>query len=468
MQSTIAARLFQVLSEKEQIRFKKFLESPYFNQRDDVKRLFEALRAELKTGAILSTKESLYKKIYPGEACDNLRFNLLLNWFSERVEQFLSVEEWRNDQLQDHLLRCCAFRKRGLGRHFEDNARQLARAIQASPQRDADFWLLEYRLQKEVFSHWIVARHSGQTNLPQVTEALTQFFLLENIKWSGTARSLQNLVSEPLAPVPLSAEALSLAAETPSQDNPALALMYAGFRALQEPENEDCFRQLKELLAAHVHLFRQAESRDLFMTAINFAIRRHNRGDRIYTREAFDLYRQALENGILLENGVLPKYTYINILNLAKLTGEHDWARGFLEQYREFLPETDRDNTYRYAKAVLHFRSSEYREVLELLREVDFPDVFIHLDARKMLLRSYYELSEWLSLSSLLDSFKAFLRRRKDLGYHRESYLNLLKFTQKLSKSLGAGAARRRRLAEMIRQTPSVAERDWLLEKLKG
>lgn len=468
MQHTLAARLFQVLSEKEQIRFKKFLQSPYFNQRTDVQQLFDLLRKAGKSNDFLGTKEDYYKKIYPGEAYDNLRFNLLLNWFSERVEQFLSVEEMRNDPLQDQLLRCCAFRKRGLGRHFEDNARHLARDIKASPRRDADFWLLEYRLQKEIFAHWIMARHSGQANLPQVTEALSNFFLLENIKWSGTAQSLQTLAGEPQPPAPLATESLALAAATPPASNPALALMYAGFRALQEPENETCFQQLKELLAAHVHLFRQAESRDLFMTAINFAIRRHNRGERNYTREAFDLYRQALENGILLENGVLPKYTYVNILNLAKLTGEHDWARDFLEKYRAFLPEADRDNTYRYAKAVLHFRSSEYREVLELLREVDFPDVFIHLDARKMLLRSYYELSEWLPLSSLLESFKAFLRRRKDLGYHRESYLNLLKFTQKLVNILGSGAARRRSLAEKIRQTPSVAERDWLLEKLRG
>lgn len=467
MQHTLAARLFQSLTEKECIRFKKFLQSPYFNQRADVQRLFDLLREAQKSGAFLGTKEDFYKKLYPGEAYDNLRFNLLLNWFSARVEQFLSVEELRNDPLHDHLLRCCAFRKRGLGRHFEDNARHLAREIEASPSRDADFWLLAYRLQKEIFAHWIVARHGGQSNLPQVTGALTNFFLLENIKWSGTAQSLQTLAGEPLPPVPLAAESLALAAATPAADNPPLALMYAGYRALQEPENEACFRQLKELLAAHVHLFQPAESRDLFMTAINFAIRRHNRGERAYTREAFDLYRQALEKGILLENGVLPQYTYINILNLAKLTGEHEWARVFLEKHRDALPEADRDNTYRYAKAVLHFRSSDYRAVLELLREVDFPDVFINIDARKMLLRSYYELGEWLPLTSLLDSFKAFLRRRKDLGYHRESYLNLLKFTQKLVKTAGAGAAKRRALVEKIRQTPAVAERDWLLEKLQ-
>jgi hypothetical protein len=63
-------------------------------------------------------------------------------------------------------------------------------------------------------------------------------------------------------------------------------------------------------------------------------------------------------------------------------------------------------------------------------------------------------------LASLLDSFAVFIRRQKDLGYHRESYLNLIKFTKKLAKK-GLNP----QLAEAIRQTAAVAEREWLLEK---
>jgi len=167
----------------------------------------------------------------------------------------------------------------------------------------------------------------------------------------------------------------------------------------------------------------------------------------------------------LLENGLLPQYTFINILNLGLLLGEHDWSRAFLEWGRELLPPAERDNTYRYGLAGYHFRHSEYEAVLSLLRAVDFSDVFVQLDARKMLLRSYFELGEWSALASLLDSFEAFLRRQKALGYHRESYLNLVKFTQKLMQLTGKRAASRKRLAARIEATGAVAERGWLLEK---
>ena len=139
------------------------------------------------------------------------------------------------------------------------------------------------------------------------------------------------------------------------------------------------------------------------MSAINFAIRRHNLGETKYTRAAFDLYKQALEQKVLAENGSLAKYTYINIFNLAQLSGDSAWARHFIDAYRSLLPSTDRDNIHRYCLAGYHFRQKNYPHVLELLHEVEFTEVFISLDVRKMLLRSYFALEEWLVLASLLD-----------------------------------------------------------------
>jgi hypothetical protein len=411
-------------------------------------------------------REQVFAVVYPQKSWNRLQFNYLAGFFVELLKQFMACEELLSEPLQNRLFRCRAFRKRGLGRHFEKNAAELVRDHHATPHRHAGFWLLEYQLQNEIFGHELLKSGGRQTNLPTVTESLTNFYLLEHLKWAGATRSLQSFSRQTLPPMPLSEGVLKTAEAVPENENPALCLMSAGLTALCEPENEENFGRLKSLLRTHRHLFPPSECRDLYMTAINFAIRRHNRGERNYTFEAFELYREALELGILHENGLLPKHTYINVQNLAQLTGAHDWALHFLESSRDALPPAERDNTYRYARAGFHFRRSEYRAVLDLLREVDFSDIFIQLDARKMLLRSYFELGEWLSLASLLDSFNAFLRRQKNLGYHRESYLSLVKFTKKLAQTVYASRSKRTALAQQIRQSEAVAEREWLLEKL--
>lgn len=467
MEETLAYQLFQSLSDKEAVRFGKFLQSPYFNHRADVQTLYRLLVADTdREGIEMLEKEEIFARVYPEQPWDRLQFNYLTGFFVELLEQFMACEELLSDRLQNRLFRCRAFRKRGLKRHFEKNAAELVRDHHAIPHRNAGFWLFEYQLQNEIFSHQLLQTGGRQTNLPIVTESLTHFYLLEHLKWAGATRSLQTYSRQPLPPLPLSESVLSLLEKVVETKEPALAVMHASLTALQEPENEENFGRLKNLLRTYRDLFPPSESRDLYMAAINFAIRRHNRGERNYTLEAFELYREALELGILHENGLLSKHTYINVQNLAQLTGAHDWALQFLENSRHTLPPAERDNIYRYALAGFHFRRSEYRAVLELLREVDFSDIFIQLDARKMLLRSYFELGEWLSLASLLDSFKAFLLRQKNLGYHRESYLSLVKFTKKLAKTVYAGRAKRVALAEHIRRTEAVAEREWLLGKL--
>lgn len=465
MQDTLAFTLFSSLKSKEIARFRKFLNSSYFNKRKDVLDLLYFFDSESKNEWRNLNFKNAWLQLYPGQTYDRVQLNYALNFFCERLEQFLACEELLADSFQNHLLRCRSFRRRGLLTHFDTNARALARDHAAAPHRNAGWWLFEYQLQNEIFARQAMQRRGGGANLAQTTEALANFFLLENMRWSATATAQASLSRAAPAPVPLAAEAIRIASETPAGDNPALALVHAGLLALANPEEEAYFQRLKTLLRQYVNLFPPAEARDLYMAAINFAIRRHNRGDRAFTREAFDLYREALDKGVLPENGQLPQYTFINILNLAQLLGEHTWSRTFLEEGQTLLPPAERDNTYRYGLAGYHFRRSEYEPVLALLREVDFSDVFIQLDARKMLLRSYYELGEWPALASLLDSFKAFLRRHKALGYHRDSYLNLVKFTQKLMKTIGKRPAARKRLAAQIQAAEAIAEREWLLGK---
>ena len=180
-----------------------------------------------------------------------------------------------------------------------------------------------------------------------------------------------------------------------------------------------------------------------------------------------DLYREALKRDLFIENNHLQKYTYNNIVRLACIAGEWEWAKDFLETYQSRLPEDERENIYKFNLASWHYLSGDYSRVPALLQTFEFSDRDTQLNARQMLLRSFFELKEWPALDSLLRSFYSFLRRRNDIGYQRISYLNLIKYTRKLMN----GPSNRKKatlLRNRIEKEQYVAERAWLLEKLNA
>jgi hypothetical protein len=82
-------------------------------------------------------------------------------------------------------------------------------------------------------------------------------------------------------------------------------------------------------------------------------------------------------------------------------------------------------------------------------------------------LKVYYSLDETEALFSLLDSFKRFIHRQKQLGYHKESFLNLIRFTNRLLKLTFKDEKVIEKLKMDIENTPEVAEKKWLLSQLK-
>lgn len=462
MQNSFLFQVFSALDRSEYQRLRKFLASPYHNRREDVQRCFDYLCQYPD----YPEKENIWAVMHPDRPYDADAMNLIMTYLLGLIEDYLALEEWTAEPLQRRLCLVRALRKREIGAHFERQVRLLERQHNKQTYRHAGFYLTSYQIQNEVFAYQVVSQRNWQENLPELTSALGHFFVMENLRWSGMVQSLRQRTGADIPDPPLANNVLAWAAEQQTDTAPAIALLFQSLLTREGSDQLEHFTRFKELLPQASTIFPPAECRDLFMAAINFCIRRQNKGERHFAHEALDLYRRALDSGILLENGILPKYTFNNIHALAQLVDETEWARQFLDDYREHLAPVDRDNIYQYNLAIFHFRRSEYDQALELLREVSFTEVYIHLDVRRMLLRSYFELGEWVALASLLDSFRAFLRRQKSLGKHRESYLNLIRFTQKLAQSGPLNKTKAMKLAQKINATEFVAEREWLLNKL--
>ena len=102
------------------------------------------------------------------------------------------------------------------------------------------------------------------------------------------------------------------------------------------------------------------------------------------------------------------------------------------------------------------------------LQKVNYEEIFLNLDARVMQLKIYYELSEYEVLEAFLQSFRMFLiRQRKRLVYHYEVYKNIIHFVQALMRLPTLSKSQINRLRQKITATPTLTEREWLLEKIE-
>lgn len=472
MEKSPLIEIVSTLSKQNLRELRKFVRSPFFNQRDDVARLFDFL-AEHASQPENLRKETVFAAVFPERAAqfDDLLLRHAMSMLFQHIKHYLAYRHWSDDAGRAGLDLCHALQQRGLDDMFEKELARTRQRLDAAPTRNADFYHLKYQLELAAWDFSRKKQRSGG-DLSRVDEAFAAYVATNQLRHRAASLAQESVsghekravAAGPPPPFLAAAERGVEAGDFAAM--PAVLLYYHSCKAMQSIDNEAHFRELAALLDAHWRAFPQPEMKDLWTLVLNFCIRQINAGGREYLREAFNLYRTGLERGILLENGLLSKFTYNNVLLSGLALGEWDWSLDFLEKYRPLLPARERESAYRYNLAVYWFRRPDYDRVLEILRTAEFREPLHNLDARRMLLRIYFERQEWQVLESHLESFKQYLSRHRDIGYHRDLNRNLIDFTKKLLRLAAHGEGSRERLRASISASKLVAERAWLLQQL--
>lgn len=467
MTSSLLLRTLRKLPAKERRALCDFVRCGCFNRRDDVTRLCEYLVAQVgKPTPKAFGAERLFEAACPGIPFDAKQLRHIMSYLLGVVRQFLAWSEWNADAAEQQRYLVLALRNRGLDQLFEKEWQRADHSAKVSPVRDARYHFRRYQLQQENLERAARRERTARFSLQPLPDELTAFYVAEMLR-----HACAGLMHQAVAGQTYRADLLNAILETVEQDTalqtPAVAVYFQAYQMLRSPDAAEPFEALKMMLTEHENRFSREEMRGLYLMAINGCIRRMNAGQRTYIREAFDLYRSALERDFLTENGTLSGFTYKNIIRVGVALGEHAWTEDFLENYRARLHPNERDNLYRYNLAYLRFQQRDYARAMPLLRQTDLEDPLNNLDARRMLLRSYFELGEWGALESLLQSFSAYLRRQKNLGYHRTTNAMLLAFAKKLLELNRSDTAAVAALRAEIEATSDVAERAWLLEQVR-
>ena len=466
MQNT---RLFQLLSTfslEELQEMQHFVESPFFNRRKEVQLLYKSLLPYLQKKKPLPEKAALFSKVFASKQYDDHRLRMAISFLYQAAAQYLSLREFLQDAAAQKKALSGTLRRRGLKTQSIKTLEESREAQLQGPHRNVDFAEQHYQLLLEQYRLELDLRLREQSDLQGLNDALDEAYLARKLWQSCFALAHQTLYRQSLD-YGLLDKILEYLSERPELlEKPAIAIYFHCYRALTEPADTAHFQRFQATLQAAAALFPADELRDLFVLALNFCSRQYNAGNNAYLPEQFRLYQEGLERGYFLTEGSLSTYTYQNAATIGIILGETDWVEHFVSEYRNFLPAEQREGLHHFNLARLAYQRRKLGEALELLQKAEYRDLMLQLAARSLQLKIYFESGADRLLESHLAAFQTFLRRRKDLGYHRDNYQHLLYFTQKLIEIPDFDKKARASLRQKIEATPSVAEKEWLLGRV--
>jgi hypothetical protein len=381
------------------------------------------------------------------------------------AEQFAALQELAGDEKMELAL-AQAYRKRGLGGHFQRSIQKLEKKQAATESRSAAFLEDQYRMEWEKYRSHSSGKRTEAFNLQEVSDAMDAAFVARKLRHVCLSLSHQAVYQAEYR-FGFLEEILKEVRDRPSlQDSPAIQLYFYCYLALRDGAGEGDFQFFNKLLFSQGHLLPDEERRNLFLLAINYGIRQINASRPEYDRPVLDLYKTALEMDLLLENGLLSRFAFNNIVAISVRIGEVDWVERFIHQYKINLEKEHRNATFSLSLARLEYARKNYKEALLHLQRSDYKDLINNLIAKTLQLKIYYETGEYEVLEAHLRNMKSYIRRQRAIGYHKQNYLNIIRYAQALVELNPFEKAEREALRSAIAQEIKLTEREWLLDML--
>lgn len=461
--------ILNYMNKYEQNNFTKFVLSPYFNKSKELVSLAEGLFSHINSGSSSDLpKEKLWQKMLPGKPYDDVRFRKFCSDLLKMAEDFYVLEMLDNNPLHKATYLMEAVGKKKMQRLYNSSMRSARRFSEQQKYQSADYYFFQYSIEKHYYNLTDSdSRRTEKTNIEDIILNLDYFYLAEKLRLLCSVISRQSIVSHEYKLL-FKDEIIDYISRYDFEEVPAIAIYYQIYLTQTEAENESHYFLLKKYLKEYSLLFPQIEANEMYSYAMNYCIRSFNKGNKQFLHELFEIYVDLLDKKIIFsEEGELSPWHFKNIILTALELGHYDWSENFVITYQDQLPEEFRQNAVTYNLGQIYFYKKDYLKVIEQLRNVEYEDLAYNLDSKTMLIFTYYELDEIDPLYSLFESFRVYLNRHKDIApQRRKRYLNLIRFTKKLTKTRPGDRKNLDKIRTEMESTDGIVGQKWLREKL--
>jgi hypothetical protein len=489
MNTSLLWQLLSALSPFEIKSFEQWLVSPFHNRRTQPIQLFHYLKNCLSQKSTPIQKDALdwlqkttvpsiteekrgrprLQKVSnrPSDQDDATHLRLLMTELLKLLEAYLVYQQREKDIVTFQFRLATVYREKGLDKHFEKTIESAKNANQKQPFRHSAYFDAEAELSFEWYQYAGNQRKTEQLNLQELSTQTDIAYIARKLRQACLALAYQTVYKSDYDTGLLLAVIEHVKHSPDLLEIPAVALYYYCYLLFTAPQANDFFVDFKTMLIARQGELPTEEQRNLHLLGINYCIYKINQLDKQYAKEALDLYQSGLENNLLLENGILSHMAFNNIVSISLKIGQIQWVSLFISEYGQFLEKKLRDSTIQMNLARIQHTQRNYTEALGHLAQFESKDQANNLLARSLQLKIYYEMNDFDALELHLQSMRVFIRRQRVIGYHKNNYLNIIKFTQKLMSHNPNDKAERVALKQRIEAEERLTEKEWFLEMLR-
>jgi len=473
--------LLKSLQPEEQKDFEKFLQSPFFKASDQYLKffrylckqhpLFELEKAEL---------QAAYKHCFGPQSLTESKLYNLLSGLSRQVEQYLVVRmvlapENGNDGHMHNQLLVKSLGMRNLGAYFRTEAQDLIEDTANRPTKGADDYLALHQLYHQVYYNPDTPKYTEHPPYLQMALGhLDLYYCLSKLRYAAEMKARERILDVRYE-MPLLEAVLAHTAAPELQDaHPLLAVYHRLVSFYLQGLDEPGFRDLMQVYTDKLLLLPRVDRTLLLLHLINCGISLNTRNVAIEA-ELLSLYKLAIETDTLLDGNRLTDSSFINVVHLAGLRKEFDWAKAFIARFSPYLEESKRQASIDLAMANLYYAEGRLDEAQECLKYTIYHIPNYELLGRMLLIKIVFDRyliygADYDFLIAQLKAFERYGQLKQMTTDKKDAYLNWVRYLRKLAmvkfEMVDVTASKKAALRKKLEQLQPLASKRWLEEKI--
>ncbi|MBX7042090.1 MAG: hypothetical protein K1X85_04215 [Ignavibacteria bacterium] len=473
MKNTKLISLLRTFSKTESVKFREFVQSPYFNKNRLVIKTNEELAKyfpDFESGDF--TEQNIYAKVFGDEKFDYFKIRNIFSDIYQLALSFLLVSATEGKRIENDITLLNEFHDRKLDNLYLQKEKQLRKNI-GKHTKDELYYYANYQLSKINTSHHKFEKFGYKFDLIQCEfDSFLSYSLLNLLKHYAKMLTNNNHGNIDFK-MEMFEEIWSYVKEKDFSDLPSIQI-YRQIIALELSRDEKDFILLRRLYDKHESVLSREDVFFILLEINSFAAFRLKSGDESYYGIRFSTFREIIEKNFFPENYIL-FMNFISVYTSACIVGEYGWAEDFAERFKNGIsPVEESDNTINFCRGYLDLTLRKYDSALGHFAKTNFKLFLAKVMVRNYTIRILYEESLFEQAFSAIDSFRHYLKSEKLISGEVVTAQNeFLKYLSELInlkiEAVNSGDSRLKLLEKQINSMTSnpLGSKNWLYRKVK-